>query len=76
MNSNQLAKKLAMEAAIKYHHHNQTSRRNETVLSGTILSTIPLVELLECVKELRLEQNQGYVSLALRNLDAKLGGKV
>jgi hypothetical protein len=82
MNTQELAEKLAMKAAGKIVFPVYCNRTVEK----SILSTIPLVELLECVEALRfeltcLEQEGAEISAKkcrslLCALDAKLGGKV
>jgi hypothetical protein len=86
MNTQELAEKLAMEAAEKsYESYRDDDYRTKLIYNG-ILSTIPLVELLECVEALRfeltcLEQEGAEISAKkcrslLCALDAKLEGKV
>jgi hypothetical protein len=82
MNPTELANKLAMDAADNICYQTKCSDVNHRFLKRTILSTIPLVELLECVEALR-ESAKGCMHppdfycpfhQVLNALDSKLAG--
>jgi hypothetical protein len=88
MNTQELADKMAMEAAGKIYVKANLNRINEYSMRDDILSTIPLVELLECISDI-LGAATGRDEVAFDDthciewivsridaLDAKLGGKV